>query len=102
MSELVELVNQDPRRGDGHATPLTRMRLDDIAAARLKAQGLTANDVPAKGQRVVLRNNANLSTGGTATDVTDTVHPDVAQAAKEDLEDSYERLKEVLEWVESA
>ena len=81
VSELVELVNQDPRRGDGHATPLTRMRLDDIAAARLKAQGLTANDVPAKGQRVVLRNNANLSTGGTATDVTDTVHPDVAQAA---------------------
>ena len=81
VRELVDLVNQDPRRGDGHATPMTRMRLDDIAFARLKVQGLTADDVPAKGQRVVLRNNANLSTGGSATDVTDTVHPDVAKAA---------------------
>jgi len=34
--------------------------------------------VPDKGRRVILRNNANLSTGGTATDVTDEVHPEVA------------------------
>jgi len=81
VRELVDLVNLDPRRGEGHATPLTKIRLDDIAVARLAAQGLTPESVPAKGQRVVLRNNANLSTGGTATDVTDDVHPDVAARA---------------------
>ena len=81
VRELVEVVNQDPRRGEGHATSLTKIRLDDIAVARLAMQDLTPDSVPAKGQRVVLRNNANLSTGGTATDVTDDVHPDVAARA---------------------
>jgi len=81
VRELVELVNQDPRRGEGHATSLTKIRLDDIAIGRLEAQGLAPDSVPALGQRVVLRNNANLSTGGTATDVTDTVHPEVAARA---------------------
>ena len=83
VRELVEQVNLDPRRGEGHATSLTKIRLDDIALARLAAQGLSPDAVPAKGQRVVLRNNANLSTGGTATDVTDSVHPDVAARAIE-------------------
>lgn len=81
VRELVDVVNQDPRRGEGHATSLTKIRLDDIAVARLAMQDLTPDSVPAKGQRVVLRNNANLSTGGTATDVTDDVHPDVAARA---------------------
>ncbi|TSE21695.1 Cyanophycin synthetase [Tepidimonas alkaliphilus] len=81
VRELVERVNADPRRGDGHATPLTRIRLDGIALERLAQQGLTPDSVPALGQRVVLRNNANLSTGGSATDVTDEVHPLVAQRA---------------------
>ena len=81
VRELVDLVNLDPRRGEGHATSLTKIRLDDIAIARLAAQGLSPESVPAKGQRVVLRNNANLSTGGTATDVTDDVHPEVAARA---------------------
>ena len=81
VRELVDEVNTDPRRGDGHATALTKVRLDDIAHARLRVQGLDADDVPDKGRRVVLRNNANLSTGGTATDVTDDVHPEVAARA---------------------
>jgi cyanophycin synthetase len=81
VRELVDIVNQDPRRGEGHATSLTKIRLDDIALARLALQGLTPEAVPEKGQRVVLRNNANLSTGGTATDVTDDVHPEVAARA---------------------
>ncbi|OQA33595.1 MAG: Cyanophycin synthetase [Betaproteobacteria bacterium ADurb.Bin341] len=78
VAQLVEQINLDPRRGEGHATSLTKIRFDDIALATLAAQGLDAGSVPALGQRVVLRNNANLSTGGTATDVTDDVHPDVA------------------------
>jgi cyanophycin synthetase len=81
IRELVEQANTDPRRGDGHATPLTRMRIDDIALARLALQGFGPDDIPPKGRRVVLRNNANLSTGGTATDVTDDVHPEVAARA---------------------
>lgn len=81
VRQLVDTLNLDPRRGEGHATSLTKIRLDDIAIGRLEAQGLTPESVPARGQRVVLRNNANLSTGGTATDVTDTVHPEVAARA---------------------
>jgi len=81
VRELVDEVNCDPLRGEGHATPLTRVRLDEIALATLASAGLTPESVPSCGQRVVLRNNANLSTGGTATDVTDHVHPRVAQRA---------------------
>ena len=78
VRQLVDIVNADPRRGEGHATSLTKIRFDDIAVGRLKAQELEPDSVPEKGRRVVLRNNANLSTGGTATDVTDEVHPEVA------------------------
>lgn len=81
VRELVDIVNADPRRGDGHATSLTKIRFDEIAKARLGIQGLSPESVPENGKRVVLRNNANLSTGGTATDVTDDVHPEVAARA---------------------
>jgi cyanophycin synthetase len=81
IRQLVDIVNSDPRRSDGHATSLTKIRFDEIALARLAEQGYTADTVPPRGVRVVLRNNANLSTGGTATDVTDDVHPELAAAA---------------------
>ncbi|NHZ99979.1 cyanophycin synthetase [Massilia sp. CCM 8734] len=81
VRELVDQVNLDPRRGNGHSTSLTKIRFDDIALASLSKQGLVAESVAAKGQRVILRNNANLSTGGAASDVTDDVHPEVAARA---------------------
>ncbi|MFJ3058794.1 cyanophycin synthetase [Herbaspirillum sp. NPDC087042] len=81
IGQLIDQVNADPLRGDGHATSLTKIRLDDIALSVLSAQNLDPSAIPAQGVRVVLRNNANLSTGGTATDVTDDVHPDVAARA---------------------
>ncbi|MEY2860594.1 MAG: hypothetical protein RL392_1052 [Pseudomonadota bacterium] len=81
INQLVDQVNSDPRRGSGHSTSLTKIRFDDIARACLATQGFDAESIPAKGQRVNLRNNANLSTGGSATDVTDDVHPDVAARA---------------------
>ena len=81
VRQLVDQVNRDPRRSDGHATSLTKIRFDDIALASLATQGYDADAVPPKGKRVTLRNNANLSTGGTATDVTDDVHPEVAARA---------------------
>ena len=78
IRQLVDQVNTDPLRGDGHATPLTKIRFDDIALATLSTQHMTAESIPEKGKRVLLRNNANLSTGGSATDVTDEVHPELA------------------------
>ena len=81
IRELVDEVNSDPKRGEGHATSLTKIRFDDIALSRLAQEGLNAHSIPSKGTRVALRNNANLSTGGTATDVTDAVHPDFAARA---------------------
>ncbi len=81
IQELVDEVNSDPHRSTGHATSLTKIRLDEIALATLAHQDLDAGSVPRKGARVILRNNANLSTGGTATDVTDDVHPELAARA---------------------
>jgi cyanophycin synthetase len=78
ISQLVAEANKDPRRGEDHATSLSKLRLDDIAKGVLAEQGLTVDSVPAAGQLVLMRRNANLSTGGSATDVTDLVHPEVA------------------------
>jgi cyanophycin synthetase len=74
--QLIEIVNQDPRRGVGHEKVLTRLELDAQADKMLERAGLTAQSVPEKGRIVYLRSTANLSTGGTATDVTDIIHPD--------------------------
>jgi cyanophycin synthetase len=63
IAELVAQVNADPRRGIGHDRPLTRIVLDDVALAHLAGQGLAPASVPALGQVVALRRNANLSTG---------------------------------------
>jgi cyanophycin synthetase len=76
VSELIDIVNQDPRRGVGHEKVLTRLELDAQADAMLARAGLGPDSVPADGQKVFLRSTANLSTGGTATDVTDVIHPD--------------------------
>jgi len=78
VAELVELVNRDPRRSSGHATVLSTIDLCPIAVMTLSEQGLNLHSVPPAGATVVVRRNANLSTGGTATDVTDAVHPEVA------------------------
>ena len=76
VRQLVERVNQDPRRGIGHEKVMTRIHLDAEADTVLAKQGLSLDTVPAAGQAVPLRGTANLSTGGTATDVTDVIHPD--------------------------
>ncbi len=83
ITELVAMVNADPRRGAGHENSLTRIRPDDEAArAILEKQSLTVDDVPARGQVVLLRTTANLSSGGTAIDRTDEIHPDNAAIAR--------------------
>lgn len=80
--QLVEQVNQDPRRRPGHSSTLTRIRLDDAVTLVLQQQGMTLHSIPPVGQTVKLRNNCNLSTGGTATDVTDEVHSGNARMAE--------------------
>jgi cyanophycin synthetase len=81
IAELVELVNEDPRRGIGHEKVLTRLELDRQAEALLARIGYTAETVPARDEVVYLRSTGNLSTGGTATDMTDVTHPDNAEMA---------------------
>jgi len=81
LEQLVDVANTDPRRSDGHATALSFIKIDSVALGVLEEQGLTPHSVPTAGQKVLIRRNANLSTGGTATDVTDQVHPDVAAKA---------------------
>ena len=78
IRELVAKTNLDPRRGEDHATSLSKLLLDDIAADVLHDQNLTFDSVPEPGRCVSLRRNANLSTGGSATDVTDEVAPELA------------------------
>ncbi|HYB33126.1 MAG TPA: cyanophycin synthetase [Steroidobacteraceae bacterium] len=82
VAELIDIVNQDPRRGVGHEKVLTRLELDPQAHKMLDRAGLTPESVPPKGQVVYLRSTANLSTGGTATDVTDVIHPDNREMAE--------------------
>jgi cyanophycin synthetase len=76
IAELVAIENLNPLRGEGHEKPLSKMHIDAVAEALLRKQGLAPESVPAKGQEVLLRENANLSTGGTARDVTHLVHPE--------------------------
>jgi cyanophycin synthetase len=84
VRQLVEEANRDPRRSEGHATALSKLKLDDpVAVAVLAEQGLTPESVPDAGRVVLIRRNANLSTGGTAEDVTDAVHPEIAARAVE-------------------
>ena len=80
IGQLVEAVNRDPRRGDGHDRALTKIVLDDTSLAHLRGQGYSPDSVLERGQTVQLRRNANLSTGGTSRDVTDLVHPDIVRA----------------------
>lgn len=77
--DLVKQVNQDPNRGDEHEKPLTKIIIDDVALSVLARQGFGPHAIPTVGTSVWLRDNANLSTGGTAIDVTDRVHPQLSE-----------------------
>ena len=81
IGQLVDIVNEDPRRGVGHEKVLTRLELDHQAERLLKKLGYDRDTVPKKDEIVYLRSTANLSTGGTAIDVTDTIHPDNREMA---------------------
>ncbi len=75
IQQLIDKVNSDPRRGYGHEKVLTAIKVDDFTRDILAKKEYTLETVIAKGEELWLKPTANLSTGGTATDVTDYVHP---------------------------
>ncbi|MFL5328718.1 MAG: cyanophycin synthetase [Gemmataceae bacterium] len=82
IQQLIDRENQNPKRGEGHEKPLTKIVLDKAGSCFLKRSGWTLEDVPPAGETVFLRDTANLSTGGTARDVTDQVHPSIVRLAE--------------------
>lgn len=81
IEQLVEIVNSDPRRGIGHEKVLTRLEFDHQAQRLLDAAGLSRHTILPIGEPFYLRSTGNLSTGGTAIDMTDVVHPDNQEMA---------------------
>ena len=75
IQELIDVVNSDPRRGFGHENMLTEITVDVMTTQILEAHGLTLQSVLPKDEVLTLKSTANLSTGGTAEDVTDSLHP---------------------------
>ncbi len=82
VKELIDLTNLDPRRGFGHEKVLTSISIDSILHKQLETQSLTLESIPEKGRAVILKDTANLSTGGTSVDVTDIVHPSIVFMAE--------------------
>ena len=81
IQELVDIVNEDPRRGIGHEKVLTRLELDHQAMRLIENAELTPESVLPDGETFYLRTTGNLSTGGEAIDLTDLVHPENKEMA---------------------
>lgn len=77
ITELIEIENKNPLRGEDHEKPLTKIKVDEVMKLLLKKNKMNLEDIPEKGQKVYLRENDNLSTGGIAVDVTDLVHEEI-------------------------
>ncbi|NNF73704.1 MAG: cyanophycin synthetase [Flavobacteriaceae bacterium] len=83
IQELIDEVNKDPRRGYGHEKVLTQITVNDLTKTIIASNGYTLDTVIEDGEMLALKDTANLSTGGTAEDVTDIVHPaNVAMAER--------------------
>ncbi len=76
IRQLIEIENSDPRRGYGHENVLTKIDIDRDTDSMLAKNHLTLNSVPSDGEIIYLKSTANLSTGGTAIDVTEDLHPE--------------------------
>lgn len=75
LQQLIDKVNSDPRRGYGHEKVLTQITVNDLTKSIIASYGYTLETIPKEGEQVILKESANLSTGGTSEDVTDIVHP---------------------------
>lgn len=81
IKNLVAEKNLDERRNDDHGSALITIKLDEIAKKILTNQSLTVDSIPTNGQRILLRDNSNISTGGDSIDYTDLAHPKVNELA---------------------
>ncbi|MBF7096038.1 bifunctional glutamate--cysteine ligase GshA/glutathione synthetase GshB [Alkalibacter mobilis] len=81
IAQLIEIKNQDPLRGTGYKTPLEKIKTGRIEKDFLNKQGLDFDRVPTKNQKVYLRENSNISTGGDSLDFTDEVHEEYKKIA---------------------
>ncbi|MGB7605934.1 MAG: cyanophycin synthetase [Lutisporaceae bacterium] len=81
IRELIEIENQNPLRGEGHEKPLTKIKIDPVMEMLLLKNNINIDYVPAVDEQVLLRENDNLSTGGSAIDVTDEIHPENEEIA---------------------
>ncbi|NOQ91658.1 MAG: cyanophycin synthetase [Flavobacteriaceae bacterium] len=75
IQELIDKVNKDPRRGYGHEKILTQITVNDLTKNIIKANGYKLDTVIKNEEMLILKDTANLSTGGTAEDILDIVHP---------------------------
>ena len=75
IKELIDQTNADPRRGLGHEKVLTLIDIDGQTIRCITSSGYTLDSVLPKGEKLSLKTTANISTGGTAIDRTDEVHP---------------------------
>ncbi|MFR7935119.1 MAG: bifunctional glutamate--cysteine ligase GshA/glutathione synthetase GshB [Clostridium perfringens] len=81
IEELVSEKNKDPLRGKGYKTPLEKIKLGEIEEMFLKNQGLSFKSIPKNGEKIYLRENSNISTGGDSIDFTDKIHPSYKEVA---------------------
>ncbi len=78
IRELIDETNADPRRGYGHENVLTQIDVDGQTERLIAAKHYTLETVLTEGEILFLKTTANISTGGTAIDRTDEVHPENA------------------------
>ncbi len=76
IEKLIDKTNADPRRGYGHENVLTQIDIDGQTMRCIRKAGYELDSVVPKGEILHLKTTANISTGGTAIDCTDEVHPE--------------------------
>ncbi len=81
IKELIQIKNQDKRRGEKHEKSLVKIKIDDEIKNNLREQKMSLETIPLKNQQIFLRKNSNLSTGGDSLDVTDEAHPYIKKLA---------------------
>ena len=81
IMELIKIKNKDPKRGEKNEKPLTKVKIDNITKQNLAEQNIKLDYIPAKGRKIYLRKESNISTGGDSIDVTDIVHPELKKIA---------------------
>ncbi|MDD4976499.1 MAG: cyanophycin synthetase [Bacteriovorax sp.] len=77
LGELIDNENRNPLRGLDHEKPLTKITVNVETMALLNKSGITLKTIPKKNEYIFLKETANLSTGGSAIDMTDEIHPEV-------------------------